>query len=64
METLDSIEKSCAARLAGSRDQYSLYKVLSRRSRTLLRRDTERYVRSLAEDVESHSNGNDLKPVY
>ena len=38
-ETLDSIEKSRAARLAGSRDQY---RALSRRTRTLLRRDKER----------------------
>ena len=37
-ETLDSIEKSRAARLAGSRDQY---RVLSRKARTLLRKDKE-----------------------
>ena len=61
MEMLDSIEKSRAARLAGSWDQY---RVLSHRTKTLLRRDKERYVRSLAEDVEGHLNANDLKPVY
>ena len=48
-ETLDSIEKSHAARLAGNQNQY---RALSRRIRTLLRRDKERYVRSFAEDVE------------
>ena len=60
-ETLDSIKKSRAARLAGSRDQY---RALSHRTRTLLRRDEERYVRSIAEDVEDHSNANDLKLAY
>ena len=60
-ETLDSIEKSHAARLAGSWDQY---RALSCRTRTLLRRDKDRYVRSLAEDVEGHLNTNDLKPAY
>ena len=48
VETLDSIEESRAARLAGDNDQY---RALSRRTRTLLRRDKERYVRGLAEDV-------------
>ena len=48
VETLESIE-SRAARLAGNHDQY---RALSRRTRTLLRRDKERYVRGLAEDVE------------
>ena len=43
-KTLDSIEKSRAAKLAGSRDQY---RALCRRTRTLLRKE---YVRSLAED--------------
>ncbi|KAG0716601.1 LINE-1 reverse transcriptase [Chionoecetes opilio] len=33
-------------------------------SRTLLRRDKERCVRSLAEDVEGHLNANDLRPAY
>ena len=37
-ETLDSIEKSHAARLAGNRDQY---RTLSHRMRTLLRRQGE-----------------------
>ena len=60
-ETMDSIEKSRAARLAGSWDQY---RALSHKTRTLLRRDKERYVRSLAEDVEDHLNVNDLKPAY
>ncbi|MEL6802745.1 MAG: reverse transcriptase domain-containing protein, partial [Bacteroidota bacterium] len=60
-EALANIEESRAARLTGSRDQY---RALSRRTRALLRRDKERYVRSLAEDVESHLNANDLRPAY
>ena len=59
---MDSIEKkSHAVRLAGSRDQY---RALSRTTRTLLRSDKERYVRNLADVVESHLNANDLKPAY
>ena len=34
------------------------------RTRTLLKINKERYVRSLAEDVECHLNANDLKSVY
>ena len=60
-EMLDIIEKSGSTRLAGSRDQY---RVLSCTTRTLLRRDKERYVRSLVKDVEVHLNANDLKPAY
>ncbi|KAG0713018.1 X-linked retinitis pigmentosa GTPase regulator-interacting protein 1 [Chionoecetes opilio] len=60
-ETLEKIEESRAARLAGNRDQH---RALSRQTRTLLRRDKERYVRSLAEDVEGHLNANDLRPAY
>ena len=37
---------------------------LSRRTRALLRRDKERYVSSLAEEVEGHLNLNDLRSVY
>ena len=58
---LDSIEKNHAVRLAGNQDQY---RALSRRTRTLLRRDKEKYVRSLAEDVEGYLNANDLKLAY
>ena len=58
-EMLDSIEKSRAAKLAGSRDQY---RTLTRRTRTLLRRDKERYVRSPG--CEDHLIPNDLKPAY
>ena len=58
-ETLDNIEKSRAARLVRSRDR-----ALSRRTRTLLKKDKERYGRSLADDVEGHLNVNDLKPAY
>ena len=53
VKTLESIEESRAARLAGDHDQY---RALSRRTRTLLRRDKERYVSALAEDVECHLN--------
>ncbi|KAG0712996.1 TBC1 domain family member 16 [Chionoecetes opilio] len=60
-ETLEKIEESRAARLAGNRDQH---RALSCRTRTLLGRDKERYVRSLAEDVEGHLNANDLRPAY
>ncbi|KAG0722413.1 hypothetical protein GWK47_006041 [Chionoecetes opilio] len=60
-ETLEKIEESHAARLAGNWDQH---RALSRRTRTLLGRDKERYVRSLAEDVEGHLNANDLRPAY
>ena len=60
-ETLNSIVKSFAARPAGSRDQY---RALSRWTRTLLRRDNERYFRRLAEDVDGYLNANDLKPAY
>ncbi|KAG0718569.1 Sphingomyelin phosphodiesterase 3 [Chionoecetes opilio] len=60
-ETLEKIEESRAARLAGNRDQH---RALSRWTRTLLGRDKERYVRSLAEDVEGHLNANDLRPAY
>ncbi|KAG0720739.1 hypothetical protein GWK47_047875 [Chionoecetes opilio] len=42
-ETLEKIEESRAARLAGNRDQH---RALSRRTRTLLRRDKERLRRS------------------
>ncbi|KAG0728658.1 hypothetical protein GWK47_003676 [Chionoecetes opilio] len=60
-ETLEKIEESHAARLAGNQDQH---RALSRRTRPLLGRDNERYVRSLAEAVEGHLNANDLRPAY
>ncbi|KAG0711917.1 Peroxisomal N(1)-acetyl-spermine/spermidine oxidase [Chionoecetes opilio] len=59
--TLEKIEESRAARLAGNQDQH---RALSRRTRTLLGRDKERYVRSLAEDVEGQLNANDLRLAY
>ncbi|XP_050735881.1 uncharacterized protein LOC127008208 [Eriocheir sinensis] len=61
METLENIEESRGARLAGNRDQY---RVLSCRTSALLRRDKERYVRGLAEEVEGHLNANDHQPAY
>ena len=60
-ETLDSIEQTRAIGLAGNRDQY---RALPRRTRTLLKRDKERYVRILAENIEGHLNANDLKLTY
>ena len=59
--TLENIEESRAARLAGDRARY---RALSRRTRTLLRRDKERFVRGLVEEVEGHLNVNDLRPAY
>ena len=61
VETLESIEESRTARLAGNHDQY---RALSCRTRTLLRREKERYVRGLAKDVECHLNADDLRPAY
>ena len=61
METLESIEESRAARLAGNQDQY---RALLRRTRTLLSRDKEWYVRALAEDVGCHLSAKDLRPAY
>ena len=58
---LENIEKGRATRLAGNWDQY---RALTRRTRALLRRDKERYVRSLAENFEDHFNANDLRPAY
>ena len=46
VETLESIEESRAARLAGDHDQY---RALSHRTKTFLRRNKERYVKGLAE---------------
>ena len=40
------------------------YRALSRWTRILLKRDKERYVKGLAEDVECHLNANDLRPAY
>ena len=61
VETVERIDESRAARLAGDHDQY---RALSCRTRILLRKDEERYVRGLAEDVECHLNANDLRPAY
>ena len=60
-ETLRTIEESRAARLAGNLGQH---RTLSRRTRALLRRDKERYVRGLAEDAEGCFNANNLRPAY
>ena len=60
-ETLECIEENLAAKLAGTHDQY---RPLSRRTRGLLRREIERYVRGLDDDVECHLNANDIRPAY
>ena len=58
-EVMDSIEKSQAARLSGKRGHY--YRVLLHRTKTPLRRDKETNVRTLAENIETHLNANDLQ---
>ncbi|KAG0730600.1 hypothetical protein GWK47_003240 [Chionoecetes opilio] len=60
---LTAVLVSCASasKPLKSKDQH---KALSHRTRTLLGKDKERYVRSLAEDVEGHLNANDLRPAY
>ena len=60
-DTLRNIEESRAARLAGDLDHY---RTLARRTRALLRRDKERYVRELAENVEGCFDANNLRPAY
>ena len=60
-ETLDKIEESRAARLAGDLEQH---RNLTRSTRASLRRDKERYVRGIAEEVEGHFRANDLSPAY
>ncbi len=59
--TLRAIKENRAARLAGNRGHY---RTLSRRTRALLRRDKEWYVRALATDVEGFFNVNNLQPAY
>ena len=61
MDTLESIEESRVARLARNHDQY---RALSRRTRILLGKDKERFVRGLTEDVECHLNANYLRPAF
>ena len=60
-DTLRNIEESRAARLVGDLDQY---RTSARRTRALLRRDKERYVRELAENVEGCFDANNLRPAY
>lgn len=55
-ETLECAEESSTEMLAWNRDQY---RALARRTKTLVRRDRDRYVRSLAEEVEGQLNAND-----
>ncbi|XP_069986307.1 uncharacterized protein [Penaeus vannamei] len=47
-ETLEATDAYCAARLTGDRE---LYRSHVRRTRSLLRRDKEQFIRSLAEEV-------------
>ncbi len=62
-ETLRAIEESRAARLAGN---HGRYRTLSHRTRAVLRRDKEGYVRALAQDVDGCFNANNLNlwPAY
>ena len=60
-ETLEATDTCRTARLAGNRE---LHRSLVRRTRTLLRRDKEQYIRNLAEEVEGHFLVNDLRPAY
>ena len=55
------MEAGRAARLAGDRE---LHRSLARRTRSLLRRDKEKQLRELAEEVEGHFLVNDLCPAY
>lgn len=54
---LESIKNADAGKLIGNQD---CYRVLSNRNKAPLRRDMERYVRSLPEDIESNIKANDL----
>ena len=60
-ETVEIIEKSRTARLAGNRDQY---RTRTRRARASLREDEESYVGGIAEEVEDNFNANFLRPAY
>lgn len=52
-KTLASIEERRSVRLPANHDQYS---TLPHMTRVLLMRDKERYIKSLADDVEGHLN--------
>ncbi|XP_069972960.1 uncharacterized protein [Penaeus vannamei] len=60
-ETLDATDACRAARLAEDRD---LHHSQVRRTRSLLRRDKEQFLRNFAEEVEGHFLVNDLRPAY
>ena len=60
-ETVEIIDMSRTARLAGDRVQY---RTLTRRARAHLREDKESYVRGIAEEVEDNFNANFLRPAY
>lgn len=59
-ETLEGIEGNCGAKLAWTWSDTGM----SRKIKTLLRRDKERYVRDLAKDVEGYLNRNDFRPAF
>ncbi|XP_069990641.1 uncharacterized protein [Penaeus vannamei] len=58
---MDATDVCHVARLTGDRD---LHRSQVRKTQSLLKRDKEQFIRSLAEEVESHSSVNDLRPVY
>ena len=60
-ETLNTVELSRAARLDGD---HVLHRQLSRSARASLRKDKERYVRGIAEELEGHFQKNDLRPAF
>ncbi|XP_069983535.1 uncharacterized protein [Penaeus vannamei] len=59
-ETLEATDACRAARLTGDRELHRSV----RRTRSLLVRDKEQFIRSLAEEVEGHFIVNDLCPAY
>ena len=60
MDTVENIGESRTARLPENRGPY---RVLSLKTRALLRREKARYIKDLGEDVGYHLNSNDLRPA-
>ncbi|XP_069981048.1 uncharacterized protein [Penaeus vannamei] len=60
-ETLEAMDACRAARLTGD---WEFHHSHVRRTRSLLRKDKEQFIRSLAKEVEGHFLVNDLPPAY
>lgn len=60
-KTLENVQESRPARLAVDSNRY---KDLSQMTRTVLRRDKERYARDLSVDVEGCLNANHLRSAF